>query len=255
MPVRLLHSIVAKPTTAPYIDGHTACEPQDAVGGTEGLPQQWQLGWGDSGGRPIMRLQRPSRQSCRPGPSDLTSVRKRRGGVPRRPASERADGPMNGPGEGGPNHEPPTGRYGAGLNPGRGASSAVVQTVASGSDVPRRTLPEPPRGRDELAVCAPCEHRTALLSMPRTSPTRRGVGRSRMGTESLPSRMVSRTTNDAPSRPGGVSTPLLRPSGLGATRANAGQWRCAAPVGAEAGTRRRIAAAVPNWCAHRQVRR
>ena len=71
---------------------------------------------------------------------------------PRRPASERADGPMNGVGDEGPNHEPPTGSHGAGLNPGRGASSAVMQTVAPGATCPGARCRDPGAGMSRRCV-------------------------------------------------------------------------------------------------------
>ena len=161
--------------------------PQDVVGGTEGLPSAEATRLTGTPATTHHRLQRLPQQSARLDLRDLRQGQENDGAVPHRPASGRADAPMDGPGEEGPNHEPPTGRYGEGLGPAVVPVVRLCRLLPRGATCPIARCLNRPRGRDELTVCAPRQHRTALLSMPRAGPTRRGRGRSRMGTGPAPS--------------------------------------------------------------------
>ena len=170
-----------------YIDGHMAFSPQDVVGGIEGLPSAEATGLAGTPATTHHRLQWLPQQSAGLDLRDLRQGQENDGAVPHRPASGRADAPMDGPGEEGPNHEPPTGRYGEGLGPAVVPVVRLCRLLPRGATCPIARCLNRPRGRDELTVCAPRQHRTALLSMPRAGPTRRGRGRSRMGTGPAPS--------------------------------------------------------------------
>ena len=150
--------------------------------------QQRQLGWRGLRRRPIIGCSGYPSKAADLDLRDLSQGQENDGAV--NPAGPPLGGqmpPMDGPGEEGPNHEPPTGRYGEVLGPAVVPVVRLCRLLPRGATCPIARCLNRPRGRDELTVCAPRQHRTALLSMPRAGPTRRGRGRSRMGTGPAPS--------------------------------------------------------------------